>query len=156
VSRLSVAAISIVLGLVLLMETPAKGNAGFSNADFDGGYSCTVRGLISDPLAGLTPSGCVLQMQSLGNGLFQSGSLTTHVGRRVCRYVLVANGSSYSINSDGTGSIIFMFNLVDEAQPAECPGVLAHLDLALFGGGNGLNVVATDFPNVYTGTCTKQ
>jgi hypothetical protein len=155
--RPSVAAICFLLGLALLMGTPAKGNAaGFSNRDFDGGYSCTVRGLISNPLTDLTPSGCVLQIQPLGNGRFGEGELTTHVGRRVCRYVLVANGSSYSINPNGTGSIIFMFNLVDEAQPAECPGVLAHLDLVLFGGGDGLNMVATDLPNVYTGTCTKQ
>jgi hypothetical protein len=54
--RPSVAAICFVLGLALLMGTPKGNAAGFSNRDFDGGYSCTVRGLISNPLTDLTPS----------------------------------------------------------------------------------------------------
>ena len=155
--RPSVAAICFVLGLALLMGTPAKGNAGgFSNRDFAGGYSCAVGGFITNPSTDLIPSGCALQIRPTGNGRFREGSLTTHVGRRVCRYVLVPNGSNYSINRDGTGSMVVVFDLVDEAQPAACQGVLAHLDLVLFDGGDGLNLVATDRPNVYTGTCTRQ
>jgi hypothetical protein len=146
---------SLASALLIVVAVFSAGLAGASSSLASGGYSCTVSGTIVNEFGGTTPSGCVLQLQSNGDSGFSAGNLSTHVGTRLCRYVLNTSSSSNTIGDRGIGSLTLVFDL-EPGQPSNCPGLLAHLDIVVFDDGKSMNLVNTDDGNVYTGTCWSQ
>lgn len=80
--------------------------AGFSNASVTGSIACVGSGTAMVAANGKTtpvPISSLLHLIADGNGNFTGGTITSNTVGMVCTYA-VGNGSTYSVNSDGSGT----------------------------------------------------
>ena len=124
--------------------------ADFSSASISGPYVCVSAGSASVKGA-MTPTSAVTQITSDGKGSFISGKQIRNTG---CSYT-VGSGSSYTVDSDGTGTSTVNWTPA-KTNPAQCLPAVAGPSSFVIQNANTVYGVSNNGNDALWIVCSKQ